>query len=33
MNKKDVWKLVLQLVVSIASAVATTLGVTSCTGI
>ncbi len=33
MNKKDVWKLVLQLVVSIASAVATTLGMTSCTGI
>ena len=32
MNTKDVWKLVLQLVVSIASAVATTLGVTSCTG-
>ncbi|MCR4853326.1 MAG: smalltalk protein [Prevotella sp.] len=30
--KKDTWKLILQLIVSILTAVGTTLGVTSCMG-
>ncbi len=29
-NKKETWKLIIQLIVSIATAIATTLGVTSC---
>ena len=31
-NNKNTWKLILQLIVSIATAIATTLGVTSCMG-
>ena len=31
-NTKNTWKLILQLIVSIATAIATTLGVTSCMG-
>ncbi|MDD6895224.1 MAG: smalltalk protein [Prevotellaceae bacterium] len=30
--KKETWKLIVQLIVSIATAIATTLGVTSCMG-
>ncbi|MCI6119561.1 MAG: smalltalk protein [Prevotella sp.] len=29
-NSKNTWKLILQLIVSIATAIATTIGVTSC---
>ncbi len=32
MVKKETWKLVLQLIVSILTAIGTTLGVTSCMG-
>ena len=32
MKTNDVWKMVIQLVLSVLSAVATTLGVTSCIG-
>ena len=31
-TKKNTWKLIIQLIVSIATATATTLGVTSCMG-
>ena len=31
-NTKNTWKLILQLIVSIATAIATTIGVTSCMG-
>ena len=31
-TKNNTWKLILQLIVSIATAIATTLGVTSCMG-
>ena len=31
-TKKNTWKLIIQLMVSIATAIATTLGVTSCMG-
>ena len=30
--KRDTWKMVLQIVISILTAIATTLGVTSCVG-
>ena len=31
-TKKNTWKLIIQLIVSMATAIATTLGVTSCMG-
>lgn len=33
MKHKETWKMIIQLVVSILTAVATTLGVTSCMGL
>lgn len=32
MKHKETWKLILQMIISVLSAVATTLGVTSCMG-